>query len=125
MTVVAPAAVSAAVLIVEDQPLLLLDAVDLVEAEGLRAIGVGHADAALAILTDDPGIGILLTGIDMAGSVDGLALAALVRERWPAVRVIVTSGHLPPALDDLPGVRFLPRPYDTATLREALGELVA
>ncbi len=114
----------ATVLVVEDQPLLLLDAIDLVEAAGLGVIGVGEAEAAVAILSENANIRVVLTGIDMAGSVDGLALAAIVRDRWPAVNVIVTSGHLPPALDGLPGTRFLSRPFGETELREALGELV-
>ncbi len=38
--------------------------------------------------------------VDMPGSMDGLKLSAAVRDRWPPVRIVVTSGHRAVALTD-------------------------
>jgi hypothetical protein len=57
---------------------------------------------------------------------DGLKLAAAVRDRWPPIKIVATSGRLKISEDDLPtGSRFLPKPYDArqvvAMLRELTG----
>lgn len=105
------------VLVVEDEPLLRLMALDLVEEAGLEAIEATNADDAIVILEARADIRIIFTDIDMPGSMDGLRLAAAVRDRWPPVRIIVTSGYrrIDPA--DLPeGAIFLAKPYDIDTL---------
>jgi hypothetical protein len=49
----------------------------------------------------------------MPGSMDGLQLAHAVRDRWPPIRIIVTSGRKMVMKDDLPeGGRFFAKPYD-------------
>jgi two-component system, response regulator PdtaR len=59
----------------------------------------------------------------MPGSMDGLKLARFVRDRWPPIKIVATSGHVTVDEDDLPdGSVFLPKPYRgaevVATLRE-------
>jgi two-component system, response regulator PdtaR len=61
----------------------------------------------------------------MPGSMDGLKLAHFVRDRWPPVKIVATSGRVRITDSDLPeGGRFLPKPYFaveiTATLRELI-----
>ena len=38
----------------------------------------------------------------MPGSMDGLKLAHAIRERWPPIELILTSGHFNLADSDLP-----------------------
>jgi hypothetical protein len=58
----------------------------------------------------------------MPGSMDGIALARVVRNRWPKVGVIITSGKTLPWYDDvLPGP-LLPKPY---TQKQLVGLLEA
>ena len=111
----------AVVLVVEDEPLLRLMALDLVEQAGLIAIEATNADDAILILERRSDIRIIFTDIDMPGSMDGLRLAATVRDRWPPVRIIVTSGHRRVDVTNLPdGAIFLSKPYDIDALTTQL-----
>jgi CheY-like chemotaxis protein len=101
------------VLIVEDEPLLRLMAVDVVEDAGFSAVEASDADEAIRILESRTDITIVFTDIDMPGSMDGLRLAAAVRDRWPPIQIIVTSGYAQLVDTDLPrGAVFFRKPYD-------------
>src|SRR5580658_9703668 len=97
------------VLIVEDEFLLRMDAVDIIAAAGFEAIEASNADEAIEILEARRDISVVFTDIQMPGSMDGLKLAAAVRDRWPPILIVATSGHVSVGEDDLPdGARFLP-----------------
>jgi CheY-like chemotaxis protein len=71
-------------------------------------------------------ITVLFTDIQMPGSMDGLKLAAAVRDRWPPILIVATSGHVSIGEDDLPhGARFLPKPYSPTEILTTLRELTA
>ena len=78
------------VLIVEDDALLRLHAVDLIEEAGFIALEAENADEAVAILEQRSDIVLLFTDINMPGSMDGLKLAHAVRDRWPPIKIIVS-----------------------------------
>jgi CheY-like chemotaxis protein len=91
-----------------------------------EVIQAGNADEAIAILKARPDIHVVFTDIQMPGSMDGLKLARFVRDRWPPIKIVATSGHVPVEDDDLPADSiFLPKPYLSqevvATLRELTG----
>ena len=105
------------VLIVEDDVLLRMLVVDVVEEAGFEAIQAAHADEAIDVLKCRSDVAILLTDIDMPGSMNGLQLVHEVRKRWPRIRPVVMSGQVKPHLSDLPpGVRFFAKPYPSAAL---------
>ena len=109
------------VLVVEDEPLLRMHAVDLVEEAGCRAVEAGNADEAYAILLARADIRVVFTDIDMPGSMDGLKLAVLIRERWPPIELIIASGHLSPRDHEVPvRGRFFAKPFDDRQIVEAL-----
>jgi CheY-like chemotaxis protein len=114
------------VLIVEDELLLRMDAVDMVGAAGFEAIEAGTADEAIEILEARPDISVVFTDIQIPGSMDGLKLARAIRGRWPPIKIVATSGRLNVRETDLPeGGRFVPKPYSpreiTGVLRELIG----
>jgi two-component system, response regulator PdtaR len=112
------------VLIVEDEPLLRMLAVEVVEEAGYVALEAGDADEAIALLESRPHIALLFTDIDMPGSMDGLKLAHAVRDRWPPVKILVVSGHVRPRQADLPpNTRFVGKPYRAAAMVEELRSL--
>lgn len=115
-----------AVLVVDDEPLLLMDAVDLIEDAGFTAYGASNADVAIRILEGQSDIRVLFTDVDMPGSMDGLKLAHAVRQHWPSVAIIVTSGHVRPAQGELPanGI-FFPKPYPPQGMIAALQDIAA
>ena len=114
------------VLIVEDEFLLRMDSAEAIENAGFEVIQASNADEAIAILTGQPDIHVVFTDIQMPGSMDGLKLAAFVRNRWPPIKIVATSGLVLVDEDDLPpGSVFLPKPYRgtelVATLRDLIG----
>jgi CheY-like chemotaxis protein len=106
------------VLIVEDEFLIRMEAVDIVRAAGFEVVEAGNADEAILILESRLDITVVFTDIQMPGSMDGLKLAAAIRGRWPPIKIVATSGLLDIGKDDLPsGSRFLPKPYTSCSRR--------
>lgn len=96
-------------------------AVDMLEDAGFAVLEAPTADAAWALLERAPRVDLLFTDIDMPGSMDGLALAGRVAERWPHIGLVVTSGRFGLRDDDLPDDgRFLPKPYRQTQLLETI-----
>lgn len=110
----------ATVLVVEDEALLLLSISCELQAAGYTVLEAGNADEAVDLLVRHPEIRVMFTDIDMPGSMDGLRLTAVVRNRWPPVRAILTSGKHLQALEHLPDGRFLPKPYTTSGVLAAI-----
>jgi CheY-like chemotaxis protein len=99
------------VLVVEDEMLLRMHAVDMVEDAGFTPIEAVDADEAVAILESRSDIALLFTDIQMPGSMDGLRLAHAVHERWPPIKIILVSGQLQRANIDIPAdSRFFGKP---------------
>ena len=101
------------VLVVEDEPLVRMYAVDVLEDAGLVAIEAADADAALAVLKARSDIAVLFTDVRMPGTLDGFALARIVSERWPRIMILITSGHFRPEEQIATGT-FIPKPYPPA-----------
>src|SRR5215470_1349816 len=113
------------VLVVEDEVLIRLMAEDIVREAGFHAIGASGADEAIRILEGRSDIGVVFTDIQMAGSMDGLGLVEVIRDRWPDIAVVVTSGRHNGHHIDLPSrARFLPKPYQSNQVAAALRELI-
>ena len=114
------------VLVVEDDLLLRMDAVDIVRSAGFDAVEASHADEAIEILEARPNIQVVFTDIQIPGSMDGLKLARFVKDRWPPIRIVTTSGRVRISEADLPeGGRFIPKPYSPAQVIGTLRELMA
>ena len=90
------------VLVVEDEMVLRMRAVDIVEDAGFTAVEAVNADEALAILETRSDIALLFSDIQMPGSMDGLTLAHAVHERWPAIKIILVSGQVNVSDEDKP-----------------------
>lgn len=113
------------VLIVEDEALLRMHAVDVIEDAGFTAIEAMNADQAIEILEKRDDIRIVFTDINMPGTMDGLRLAAAVRNRWPPIEIIVTSGNFVPSLGDIPERgAFFAKPYSDDKLVGKLQEFI-
>jgi len=115
-----------AVLVVEDEPLLRMMAIDLVEDAGFDAVESADADQAVTILETRKDIRIVFTDIDMPGSMDGMKLAAAVRDRWPPIDIIIVSGHVSLSEADLPDRSvFFSKPYDWQKVVATLHRMAA
>jgi CheY-like chemotaxis protein len=114
------------ILVVEDEILVRMDIALSLEDHGFIVFEASNADEAIDFLDTHPEIKLMFTDIDMPGSMDGLKLAAAVRDRWPPVKIIVTSGNRPLSDDLLPVKgRFFSKPYDTIGVIGAINELIA
>jgi len=112
------------VLVVDDDMLVCFDLAQRLENEGYNVLTAANADKAIAILERRDDIRTIFTDIDMPGSMDGLKLAAAVRDKWPPVNIIVTTGMTAPPREALPrGSMFIPKPYRHRQVLEALRAL--
>ena len=92
--ITAPGEPPANVLVVEDEMILRMRAVDIVEDAGFTAVEAINADEALAILEKRSDISLLFSDIQMPGTMDGLMLAYAVHARWPSIKIILVSGQI-------------------------------
>lgn len=109
------------VLVVEDEPLLRIHAATLIEDAGYAPLEAASADEAIEQLETNPDIRAVFTDIDMPGSMNGLRLAAVIRDRWPPVELILTSGHVTIEKSQMPDRgHFLTKPYTLDQLTTVL-----
>src|SRR5580698_6065956 len=109
------------ILIVEDEALVRLAAVGMLEEAGFRMIEAVNADQALELLAADSDVQLLFTDVNMPGTINGLALARQVHDRWPHIGIMVASANRVPQSEDLPaGSWFEQKPYSIdAVVRHA------
>lgn len=113
------------ILIVDDEPLILVGLAMQVADWGYNVVEASSADEAVAVLERQPDIRLVVTDVDMPGKMDGLHLARFVRERWPPVGLIVISGKSLVGEGQLPPrSRFFEKPVREQSLRKAIEELV-
>jgi CheY-like chemotaxis protein len=114
------------VLVVEDEAFIRMDVVDMLRAAGFDIVEAANADEAILLLESHSNIRLIFTDIDMPGSMNGLKLAAAVRERWPPIRIIATSGHFKVRAGDLSAdARFIPKPCMPVQIIDAIHELTS
>ena len=113
------------VLIVEDEMLLRMRAVDMVEDAGYTSVEAVDADEAVTILETRSDIALLFTDVQMPGSMDGLRLAHVVHKRWPPIKIILVSGALKLAKSDIPvDSRFFGKPLDAKEMIAEMQEMI-
>jgi len=109
------------VLVVEDEVIIRMEAVSMIEDAGYEVVEASNADDAIGLLETRLGIDVIFSDIDMPGSMDGLKLIHVVRERWPPITLILTSGRMSPRIEDMPErTVFLRKPYAEEALLSAL-----
>lgn len=120
-----PADETPTILVVEDEALVRMIGADMIEDAGFHVLEAASADEAIQILENATDVKLIFTDVDMPGSMDGIALVKLVHERWPDVRLVLTSGHRSILRQDLPDDgRFVPKPYTQAKVIEQIRDLL-
>jgi CheY-like chemotaxis protein len=113
------------ILIAEDEVLVRMMIADVVQDAGFKVIEAADALEALRVLEARADVSVLITDIEMPPGPSGLDLAAEVRQRWPFVQVIVTSGRVRPSNDEVPqGVVFIPKPWRAESMARCVIEAV-
>ena len=111
---------SPTVLVVDDEPLLRMDVAATLEEAGCHVLEAANADEALRMMESVAHVDLVVTDVQMPGSMDGLQLSAALHARWPDTEVMVTSGRIQPRAHELPpNVRFLAKPYPPYKLADA------
>lgn len=72
-----------------------MNAVDLVEDAGFEAVEAANSKQAVRVLESRSDIGVILSDIHMPPGIDGMALVAIVHDRWPLIAIILVSGQIP------------------------------
>ena len=117
---------TAVVLVVEDNPLILMTALDLITTTGFEGVGAASADEAIAILEARSDIRLVFTDVEMPGTIDGLKLAHYIRNRWPPIHLIIASGRTMLEESQLPiGSSFFSKPYDNNSIVEEMTRMLA
>ena len=113
------------ILVVEDEMVLRMRAVDIVEDAGFVPIEAVSADQAIQILESRDDISLLFTDIRMPGSMDGLKLAHAVHTRWPHIKIILVSGQIAVSDADKPSdSKFFPKPLEIKQMILELQEMI-
>jgi PAS domain S-box-containing protein len=86
------------VLVVEDNSSLRTVVVKQLEVIGLRVLEAENAQVALEVLKHEPWVDLVFTDVVLPGNMDGYALAGAIKENYPNLKIVMTSGF--------PGMRF-------------------
>jgi len=114
------------VLVIEDEPVLRLDALDLVEQAGFEPVEAADVGHALRLLEQRPDIRIVYMDLDMPRGVRGIEIAACIRDRWPPIEIILTAAFLTENDVSLPArAEFYPKPIRREQVTAALRRLGA
>lgn len=120
-----PEAVPPLVMVVDDEVLIRLVAVDMLRDAGFRVVEACSADEAIALLATDVAYDLIFTDVNMPGSIDGIGLVAYVKQRYPVVPVVVTSGGA--AINELSKAgadAIIPKPYSEIALTRTIGRVL-
>jgi DNA-binding NtrC family response regulator len=111
--------------VVEDDPLLGWILIDLLQSEGYSCLLFVTADDALVhMLKRADEVKLILADYQTPGQLNGVELSRLTYSRWPLIPFILMSGHDSSIISGgAPHVRWLAKPWDTASLLAMVAEL--
>ena len=111
------------ILVIDDEPIIRLDARAILEDAGYVVVEAPSADEALRLLADPTKFEAILTDIDMPGSIDGLALARSVDGQMPEIAIVIMSGKQLPRREELPlKAAFVAKPFSRSVLLQRVAE---
>lgn len=114
------------VLVVEDEPILRLDAISMVEKAGFEAVEALSSADAIQLLEERLDIRLVYMDLDMPRSRKGIEIAAAIRKRWPPIEIILTAAYFTRDSVELPKrAEFYSKPIDHAEVIAAMQRLIA
>ena len=101
------------IVVIEDDPFLRIDTVEMLEAAGMNVASFEDGDHALDYIRHHrERVAGVFTDVQLATATDGPEIAHLLTETFPGIAVVVTSGKVTEAPTGLGNtVRFLPKPW--------------
>lgn len=112
-------------LVVEDETAIRMEIADLLTDAGLEVLEAWSIATAIRQLERNDGIRLLFTGVNMAGGLDGFALARDARLRWPGVAIVVASAARPGPGDLPEDAHFIAKPFSAPLVIETVKVLTA
>lgn len=113
------------VLVVEDEPILRLDAISMVEEAGFEAVEALSSADAITLLEQRLDIRLVYMDLDMPRSRKGIEIAAVIRKRWPPIEIILTAAYFTRDSVQLPDrAEFYPKPINHAEVIAAMQRLM-
>ena len=105
-----PMAARTTILVVEDNVELRFLVSDVLRAEGFKVVEAATTDEAVAYLRTPNDVTLVFSDIILPGDIDGIAFAKLLAKEYPAIKIILTSGKVPP--EAVPAnIRMIRKPY--------------
>jgi CheY-like chemotaxis protein len=100
-------------LVVDDDPIIRMDAADILTDAGFQTHEAANVSEALEMLeASGDNIQLLFTDVQMPGDENGFDLARKCATRWPHIGMVVASGQLSPKADELPEqAAFISKPF--------------
>ncbi|MFG6283493.1 response regulator [Sphingomonas sp. S6] len=113
------------VLVVEDEPILRMDAIGMVEKAGFEAVEAMSSADAIRLLEERLDIRLVYMDLDMPRSRKGIEIAAAIRKRWPPIEIILTAAYFTRESVHLPErTEFYPKPINRDEIVDAMRRLV-
>ena len=115
------------VLIVEDEFLIRLTLSEVLSDEGYEVLEAGSGDEALRLLEGAADVAVLLTDIQLPGSLDGRALVQRIRQERPDLPVIFMTGRPEAMGDQATGTHdlYIAKPYLPSEICQAVRKMLA
>lgn len=112
------------VLVVEDEPIIRFAVADTLRDAGYQVFEAANGDEAFHTLETGLLVDLVVTDINMPGTLDGLMLTAHIKTRTPTLPVFVVSSQLPDGIAFL-GDYFLAKPCDYTVLTKTIEQFLA
>lgn len=113
------------VLVVEDEVLIRLSIADELRNRGLQVLEASNAEEAIAILDSALPVDLVFTDIRMPGRLNGVELSRYARERYPRIKLVLTSGQRLDEYGEAGADVFLAKPYDMRTVVREIETLLS
>ncbi|KAB0496479.1 response regulator [Pseudomonas vancouverensis] len=100
------------IIVVEDDPMLRSLMCDIVKEIGAEAVAFDTADNALTYLLQGHGqCRLVIVDHNVPGQIQGTEFIQMVREKWPSIGAILTSGYLLDSTTIPPSTIYLLKPW--------------
>ncbi|CAO4179212.1 histidine kinase [Methylorubrum aminovorans] len=113
-----------AVLVVEDDADVRFTVVSTFEALGFKVFSAQDVDEALSLLQTESNIVLVFSDVNMPGAMNGIELGHIIRQQWPDMPILLSSGYLRED-QDTNGFSLLQKPYRSTELVQALRGLLS
>lgn len=113
---------SGTILLVEDNPDVAAASSGILEELGYSVRWISSAEEALKTFNRDEA-DIVMSDIVMPGKIDGLGLARALRQTYPKLPILLTTGYSDSAITVRSEFPILPKPYELHELAKALSTL--